>query len=183
MRNKVKSALGVDVAEKDSNPAAPTTTEAEEEEDDADEGEMCTYLEMARSIYLEKNLKGSFEISRSFGIWYRTVSCSIDGVAATSEELDRLSIEHATEKPAGQTTQLSTTQKLVKAAMTKLISGLMKRGIKYKSKSYKNDMELTSTIYVSGPAMGLVSISISFTAEVESLIAAHKYELAQKEGK
>lgn len=66
-------------------------------------------------------------------------------------------------------------QKAVLAMMKKQVKDLMKRALMYKDKPYMKDTELSSRSTVSGPFLGVYSLTVSFSAEVQALLASCDY--------
>ncbi len=164
LKDRVNARLGKDES---STPEDTTEQDLKEEKDTIkEENRLISLIEKARSLYIEKGLVGSVEITRSFAAFYRTVSCDIDGVAEKSNALSEdveVSVDNEGDESASRVRDLSF------AGIERCIKTLEKRASAYRNKSYKSDLSLSSTIYVSGPLLGLVTISISCTAKVDSL--------------
>jgi hypothetical protein len=157
IKDRVNNRLG-----KEPSVDEPTEEDVQEDKEvTKEEDRLIVLLEKARGLYLQKRLTGSVEITRSFAAFYRTVSCDIDAGSAESDE---------TGGELGNDVDLSRLQKLAVGAIEKCIKGLEKRSLAYRNKPYKSDLSLSSTVYVTAPFLGLVSISISCTATAASLI-------------
>ena len=160
IKERVNARLG-----REGTAADTAEQDLKEEKDTAkEEGRLIALIEKARSIYIEKGLVGSVEITRSFAAFYRTVSCDIDGVA---ERQQLNAIEDGVEVDGDESAAKA--QELSIDGIGRCVKQLEKRATAYRNKSYKADLSLTSTIYVSGPLVGLVTVSISCTAKVDSL--------------
>ena len=137
--------------------------EPDDKEDAHEERRLSFLLEKARKAYMDKGLSGSIEITRSFAAFYRTVSCDIDGIAERASE-------GSLEEEVEEDEKMSRLQKLAVSGIDRCIKALEKRAHVYRNKSYKSNLTLTSTLYVTAPFVGLVSINISCSATVESLL-------------
>lgn len=169
IRDRVNTRLGNTPSET-ANPVAEGGTEEsvedpqpDDKEDAKEERRLVFLLEKARKAYIEKGLVGSIEITRSFAAFYRTVSCDIESASEG---------ENVVDEEVEEDEKMSRLQKMAVAGIDRCIKALEKRAQVYRNKSYKSSLSLTSTLYVTAPFVGLVTINISCSATVESLLAA-----------
>jgi hypothetical protein len=198
MRNNARSKLGLDPL-KDKAAADAAADDEESVADDEAEFHLQTYLEMGRNLFIQHQLNGSLEVSRQLGPVSRSVGMEVEdvagmGTAEAAAMLDTLSTEDDsdTTAPAAAAAAAAATaaasdaqnptrmQKMVLKVMEQLIKQLMKRARKYKDKDYKEALELSSEMGVSGPMFGLVSVGVSMSASVENLEAAYEHTLKHK---
>ena len=191
MRNKAREKLGMAALEDKKG--------KEGEGGDEEEKQLVLYLEMARAMFIAHRLNGSFEVSRTFAAVSRTVGLDVEGAdeagddGSAGELVQGLSTDDsgadsdaavaaattaAASADVPEEKKMSTITKLVKATMQRQLKSLMKRSQHYKDKPYMSSLELSTEAGVSGPMLGLLSFSISFSATVEALNTAYEHTIA-----
>lgn len=153
---------------KEETPAAePSEEQQAKDEEDAvkEEKSLQLILEKARKLFFEKRIVGSIDVARTFGMFTTGLSCEIDG----SEEADVT----PDEQPAAAEDKEKATrfEKVIITSLVKAVNSLEGRAKAYRSRAYKKDLSLSTSIYVSDPILGISSLSVSCTATVSSLLA------------
>jgi hypothetical protein len=146
--------------------------EGSKEEQDVAKKErgLKSMLKHARDKFIERGLEGSIEIYSLVTIFSHTISCEVSNESATAEETDE------GEEPVEDSTSSRTTISMMDSTIRTL--ELRARG--YKNSTFKDDVTLSSGIYVTMPLIGLASISVTFTATVKSLLASAERRAAAK---
>lgn len=143
----------------------------EVEQNDAEvkkeESSLICLMEKARAIYIEKGLVGNVSITRSLTVFYRSISCDVDGVA---EKLKMKSISAS--QPIVVDREPTTFEKFVGSLINRCIGSLERRARPYKKKPYKDNLILSNTVYYREPFIGLMSINVTCSATASSLNAA-----------
>jgi hypothetical protein len=157
-------------------PAAEVDSAAEikEEQDVArKERGLKQLLYFARKKYVEQGLEGSIEIYSLVTVFTHSISCDVsnDAVDACEGATDGAT-EAETAEDASLAEDISRSNAHAISAMDGVIRVLKRRAGGYRNTSFKNDVTLSSGVYVTLPFLGLASISVTFSASVKSLLAA-----------
>ncbi len=147
----------------------------QEEEDAAkDEKRLKMVLELIRKLYFEYKLIGTVEVGRSIGGFYSNVSCEVDGSAEDKEAVEDLGEDQFDKE------QVSNFEKIVLASANRSLDTMIHRARGYKHKSYRNDLTVTNSAYITDPFFGLFTLYISTSATCESLLTADSYRTLLK---
>lgn len=154
---------------KEDTPAAdPNEEQLAKEEEEAVKGEknLKRILEAARKLYFEKRIAGTIDVARSFAVHTTSLSCDIDGTQAEDDSGDNESvIEDEVEAE-----KLSRFEKIAMNSLVRAINTLENRAKAYRNRPYKNDLSISTGVYVTDPFLGISTLSISCSATVSSLL-------------
>jgi hypothetical protein len=131
----------------------------------------------ARKKYLERGLEGNIEIYSCITVFTHSISCKVTNESPEAEEHD----EFALAEEESLKENVSTSNAHAISAMDGVLKVLELRARGYRNSSFKDDVTLSSGIYVTVPLIGLATISVTFTATVKSLLASVDRHVAQKE--
>lgn len=151
--------------EKEADVVDAELTEAAEK----DEKSLRRIFDVARKIFLEKKLVGSFEVSRTIGALSSCVSCDIDGESVDEEH------QHE-DHHNGETEELTRFERVAEKAIHAAVESMVKRSRAYRKRTYAKDITLSASIGISDPFLGVLSIQFSCSATVVSLLASAAHD-------
>jgi hypothetical protein len=149
----------------------------------ADKFELRLYnlMELAKLKYKQRNLDGSVNISLTVGSFTSSVDSEIVSTPINAE--DKIIIDEGndveeseldmTTKAVDETEEENRLMKIAKATMNKILDNMEMRS-KTWTMNNSNSSTLTGCISLTVPCIGLLGMSISFTASVNTLFAQLK---------
>ena len=167
-REKVFGAPPPPTPESDVSIAA--AKDAKEDEDIAKkERGLKQLLFYARKKYIERGLEGSIEIYSLFTIFSHSVSCEVsrEGPAETVDEEGTAEDESLGPEAREEVSRANAT---AISAMDGVLAVLERRAKGYRHTSFRDDVTLSSGVYITVPFIGMASISVTFSATVKSLL-------------
>jgi hypothetical protein len=173
-RNFLQDKFGNKDQEQDPVEAEIKKHQKEEEDAANDEKRLKIVLEIIRQLYFQHKLTGTVEVGRSVRGFYSNVSCEVDGTGNDSEVPEDLAEEHFDQD------QLSRFEKMVVAAANRSIDTMIHRARGYKHKSYRKDLTVTNSAYITDPFFGIFTLYISTAATCESLLTADSFRTLKK---
>lgn len=137
-----------------------------------DEKSLRKIFDIARKVYLNKKLIGSFEVSRTMGAMSSCVSCDFDGQEDEVQEYDH---------KLSDSEDLTRFEKAAERAISVAIESMCKRSRAYRKRTYAKDITLSSSISISDPFLGVLSVQFTCSASLTSLLACAIHEVLEKQ--
>ena len=139
-------------------------------------------LNGARMKYISRKLKGSINISATFGPTASSINCDIcddDFKSEVQENLSSVQVEDV--QGDNLDGQISYTSRLALASIDKMIQLLEWRAMCYENTKFKDSLTLSRSITIAPPfPIVLFSLSLYCTANINDLIISAKSRQSEK---
>jgi len=179
---KLTTAFNDQVAKVSSSTQKRADTVFTKAQEAADKFELRLYnlMEMAKFKYKQRNLDGSVNISLTVGSFTSSVDCDIvstqviseEGIIDEEDDTEETDLDTTT-KAVDEQEETSRLMKIAKTTMNKILDNMEMRSKTWMVNNCSSST-LTGCISLTVPCIGLLGMSISFTASVGSLFAQLK---------
>jgi len=147
-----------------------------EVDEDKDEEGVMNLLALTHKKFTDLGIEGNINLSYTFGIFNSAVSCDVilDESQTAEIALENIPLDSKVVE------RLSTLERLVLPAVDATIRKLQRRAISWQGSRLQKNAILSNGVTVRTPFIGLISISVTLSASVDSLIKSASKQAAMK---